>query len=249
MHALALVLATPLFGLSLDVPTTPGPLLPPGYLAPLPAPLVLDPGPPAESLLEEEGDEGGAAVASDRATLSEEDRERLTQRRLELGRIHRALGIATWASMLVTVTLGIIQFYNKYGFFENQASNPCTSGGAIFGQDQCWGDPWAHRVSWITTTTLYTATFTLSLLLPDPNNLAEARGDYADKLRTHKTLRWVHLGGMIAQLFLGLLVSQNWFGLDRTNNYGALQGIAAAHLGVGLLTFGTLTAAGALMVF
>jgi len=65
----------------------------------------------------------------------------------------------------------------------------------------------------------------------------------------HKILRWVHFGGMVSQLVLGILLAQNAFGLDRANHYGTLQALSTIHMGIGLVTLGALTWAGALMVF
>ena len=104
-------------------------------------------------------------------------------------------------------------------------------------------------MAWITTTALYATTFTLSFLMPDPDNLSEGDSDFAETLNLHKTLRWVHLAGMLAQVFLGLASSQNWFGLDRANDFEAQQVLASVHQLVGWTTFGVLTAAGAIMVF
>lgn len=167
--------------------------------------------------------------------------------RQDLATVHRALGIATWGSMLVTVVLGFIQYYNLYGFFAPLEETPCVTGSAVFGQDQCWGAPWPHRIAAITTGALYTATFVLSIAMPDP--LGADQGPRAENLRIHKALRWVHLGGMIAQVLLGFALGQNWLGLERANDYGAMQALATVHQLVGLTTFGVLTAAGAVMIF
>ncbi|MCZ7679510.1 MAG: hypothetical protein M5U28_12395 [Sandaracinaceae bacterium] len=161
--------------------------------------------------------------------------------------MHRAFGIATWASMLVTVVLGAIQYYNLYGFFGSREDTPCVAGGAVFGQDQCWGTPWPHRVAALTTTALYTTNFVLSIAMPDP--LGADTGPNAEDLRIHKVLRWVHFGGMLAQVLLGFAVGQNWFGLDRANDFEAQRALATVHQLVGLTTFGVLTAAGAIMLF
>lgn len=171
--------------------------------------------------------------------------------RQELGSIHRVFGIATWGAMLGTVVLGFLQYYNLYGFFGGPEDTPCVRGGAIFGQDQCWGDPWIHRIAAWTTTALYTTTFILSFTMPDPNDIEHSEGDFSERVRIHKALRWVHLAGMILQIGLGLVTSQaqSWFGLDRANDFRALQALATVHQGIGLVTFGTLTAAGALMIF
>jgi hypothetical protein len=242
------VLATPFFGFSLTPPSPSALSLP--VLAQVEETVETSAdtaeAPSAEEAAEEaEADEGEAAPASDDAELGALAAQ--IRQRQELGTIHRAFGIATWASMLVTVGLGFIQYYNLYGFFGSQADNPCVNGNAVFGQDQCFGEPWPHRIAAITTSALYATTFVLSFVLPDP--LGASEGAAGADLELHKTLRWVHLGGMIAQVLLGLMVGQNWFGLDRANHFDELQAIATVHQVVGLTTFGVLTAAGAIMIF
>jgi len=171
------------------------------------------------------------------------------RQRADVSAIHRAFGIATWGSMLATVGLGFIQYYNMYGFFGSREDTPCVRGDAVFGQDQCWGVPWPHRIAWITTTALYTTTFVLSFLMPDPDDASSGDSQFARTLSLHKTLRWVHLAGMAAQLFLGLATSQNWFGIDRANDFEAQQVLASVHELIGAGTFAVLTAAGAIMLF
>lgn len=168
--------------------------------------------------------------------------------RMQLGTLHRYLGIATWVTMTATLVSGFFQYYNLYGFGAGLNTNPCATGGAIFGQDQCSGIPWIHRISWISTAAFYTATNALALFMPDPNDVGSARGAYGDRLRAHKVLRWVHFGGMLIQMVLGLGVGNGWFG-DRANDYGTLQAIATIHQVTGIVTWGALTAAGALMTF
>ena len=85
-------------------------------------------------------------------------------------------------------------------------------------------------------------------MMPDPDG-DEGDSDYAKKLRMHKLLRWVHFGGMIAQSVLGTIIGIGAFGLDRANDYGTLQALATVHMAIGLVTFGALTWAGALMIF
>ncbi len=201
----------------------------------------------------QEGPAPAAPTAEEAARASRDadnaDYAAQLRQRADLMPVHRAFGIATWVSMLATVTLGMFQYYNLYGFFGGVEDSGCVRGDAIFGQDQCWGQPWVHRTAWITTSALYATTFTLSLLMPDPDHLDQGDSAYANNLRTHKALRWAHLGGMLAQVFLGLAISQNWFGLDRANDFGALQALATVHQVIGLGTFGLLTAAGLLMLF
>jgi hypothetical protein len=241
------VLATPFFGFTLTPPTPSALSLP--TLAQLDETVDASADAaetaPAEEAGADDAEEGEAAPARDDAELGELAAQ--IRQRQELGIIHRAFGIATWASMLVTVGLGLIQYYNLYGFFGSQADNPCVNGNAVFGQDQCYGDPWPHRIAAIATTALYSTSFVLSFTLPDP--LGASEGPAGADLELHKTLRWVHLGGMIAQVLLGFMVGQNWFGLDRANHFDELQAIATVHQVVGLTTFGVLTAAGAIMIF
>lgn len=194
---------------------------------------------PASVTLEQAQPEG---ERSDLADIAAQLRQRQ-----EMGIIHRAFGIATWASMLVTVGLGLIQYYNLYGFLGSRDDNPCVNGTAIFGQEQCYGAPWPHRVASLTTTALYATTFALSFAMPDP--LGASEGASGADLELHKALRWVHFGGMIAQIFLGFMASQSWFGLDRANHFEALQAIATVHQVVGLATFGALTASAAVVMF
>lgn len=237
------VLATPLFGFSLTPPA------PSALALPVHAQLDATADVTADATADVSADQ--ASEPADRADSAPgadfESMGAALRERQALGTIHRAFGIATWASMLVTVALGFIQYYNLYGFFGSLEDTPCVQGNAVFGQDQCWGEPWPHRIAAMTTTALYTTTFILPFVMPDP--LGASEGPSGENLRIHKALRWVHLGGMIAQVLMGFMVGQNWFGLDRANDFGAMQAIATAHQVIGLTTFGALTAAGALMIF
>ena len=257
MSLAALVLATPIFGFALT---------PPADLE-LSLPVFAQVDATGESVAEAADDEGSPAVEAEDAPLpdvaaadeaedaaDEEPRDpsdlaAAIQERQNLAAVHRAFGIATWGAMLVTVVLGAIQYGNLYGFFGEPEDTPCVQGNAVFGQDQCWGEPWPHRIAAFTTTALYATTFVLSFVMPDPLDASSGDSGLGPDLRLHKDLRWVHLGGMIAQVLLGLAVGQNWFGLDRANDFRAQQALATVHQVIGLTTFGALTAAGAIMLF
>jgi hypothetical protein len=188
-----------------------------------------------DEMEEEEG--GDSAGGGDMA-----DYARTLRERADVISIHKPLGIATWISMTATVILGGIQYHNLYGLFSSQGSTPCDEGSAIFGQGQCSGTPWPHLISALMTTGLYGATFAFSLLMPDPDGTGEGESDYASNLRLHKLLRWVHFGGMIAQIALGVLVANaDRFGLDRANDYGTLQALSTVHMTIGLVTWGALS--------
>jgi hypothetical protein len=148
----------------------------------------------------------------------------------------------------VTLLLGGFQYHNLYGFFASRESTPCVTGDAIFGQESCSGTPWPHLISAGITTALYSSTFALSLMMPDPDDSSEGDSEFASTLRKHKFLRWVHFGGMIAQIAIGAMLANDVLGLDRANDYSTLQLLATVHMGIGIITYGALTWAGALMV-
>ena len=230
----AFLFATPIFGLS--------PQLDPSLMAASPHALpamgasVSDLEIRAEEEIEAEDRAPQSSMAEDIA------------RRRRMGRIHRAFGIATWAGMTAATAFGIIQYRNLYGG-RTLADTPCVRGEATFGQDACSGLPAPHLATVIVTSALYYTTFGLSYAMPDPLNVDEGDGSYARRLRTHKRLRWVHFAGMAAQILLGMVTANSEaFGLNRSEDYGALRALSTIHLAIGLTTWGTLTYAGALMV-
>jgi hypothetical protein len=254
----ALMLATPIFGLALTPPAaslSPAAL---GTTAPAAAlhaalpPLQVAQAAQAAEAEEEEGEGGGdaAAPAGGSGDLSLAEYGAMMRRRAEIRAIHKPLGIATWAAMGITLTLGFFQWHNLYGPFQPLENTPCVTGdGLIFGEGQCTGTPWVHLVSALVTTALYASTFTLSLLMPDPGGLDEGDSSFAKNLRFHKILRWVHFIGMVAQLGLGLVIANaDSFGLDRANDYDALQALSAVHMGIGVVTFGAMTGAALLFL-
>jgi len=252
--AAVVLLATPLFGLTLEAP-----LLDPAADLPMLAAVQLDLSGEAELSGGEDEDEAdvspeSAAEAGEHDSRAEkddaeDDYKEQTSYRNDLIKLHRPLGIATWASMTVTLGMGFIQYYNLYGFFAGQGDNPCVKGDAIFGQNSCTGRPWPHTLSAGLTTGLYTSTFIISILMPDPDDLATGPGEFASTLRLHKFLRWVHLGGMISQVVLGVIMGTGMLGLDRANDYDTLQALGTVHMATGIITYGSLTWAGALMTF
>jgi hypothetical protein len=252
-----LLLAAPTFGLTLHAPST-APLL--DLSVNMPALLAAaDPddeeggsadGDTASSDDDESAaaseDDASSAKKSDDASAEEAEYNAEIKRRNSLIKIHRPLGIATWVAMTAALTLGTIQYYNLYGFGADIGHNPCVTGDAIFGQEQCSGTPWPHLVAAGVTTALYATTFTISLMMPDPDDLANGKGEFASTLRLHKLLRWIHFSGMVAQVVLGIVIANAF---DRANDYDTLQILATAHLASGIITYGALTWAGALMTF
>lgn len=237
----ALVLATPIFGLSLQAPSVmPLPASPTAQVAmavPSATEFAL-----GSTALQFQTNESAASAAA----AEEEAYDNALRERNRIASIHRIFGISTWASMTVTLVLGGIQYHNLYGEFGSLEDTPCVRGTAIFGQGTCTGTPWPHALSAGLTTGLYFSTFTLSLFMPDPDNASEGDNAFARTLRMHKILRWIHFGGMIAQIILGPIIASAG---NRATDFGTLQALSTIHMGLGIVTYGALTWAGALMTF
>lgn len=237
----AIVLATPIFGLSLQPPDV--------------AAFQLDAPPVLVAVVADAADaadvgDGAEDAAEDSARSEQEVYRAELKLRNGLAKLHKPLGLATWAAMTATVVLGTIQYYNLYGFYDDIGGNPCVRGEAIFGQGQCSGRPWPHLAAAGVTTGLYLTTGSLAAMMPDPDDLAEGPGEFSDNLRMHKLLRWVHVGGMLAQTVLGIVVANpSLVGMDRANDYDTLQHLATVHLATGYVTYGALSWAGYLMYF
>lgn len=240
----ALILATPLFGMSLQPPGT----LSTGAAAGAPAAAPSFASGLAPSLGSD--DVPSPEEAARNEDVPDNDFAAQLQRRQDLAEVHKWLGISTWISMTATLVLGFIQFHNVYGFGRGRDDTPCVRGDAIFGQQQCTGRAVPHLTSALLTTALYGATYGVSIAMPDPLEIAKQDTPRGRKVRMHKLLRWVHLGGMILQMAFGVAIATTGrFGLDRANDFGALKGLAGFHLATGMVTYGALTWSGALMVF
>jgi hypothetical protein len=160
--------------------------------------------------------------------------ERLRARQ-QIADVHRAFGIATWASMAVTAVLGWIQFADEYGFHGQQGETACANGDAVF-QDFCTGIPWAHAIAGFTTATLYFTTAGLSLAMESPI-------ERSPDVDLHATLRWIHLPMMLAVATFGIITAN----ID--TDFQTRQALAVTHQGLAVATFGVLTAAAAIVIF
>jgi hypothetical protein len=228
----ALLLATPIFGFTLQAPTLEASIDVASHSA-----MEL-----RAAVVAQAGEDGSAGARTD----PEAEYKEQIKTRNSIASIHRTMGIVTWTAMTLTVAAGALAYYNLYGFGADIGDAPCVTGKTAI---DCDGMRVVKNSLAFTTAALYATTFTLSLLMPDPDNLSEGKGKFASTLRLHKTLRWVHFAGMIAQALVGIVIANDLLGLDRANDYGTLQGLATAHLGLGLVTWGAMTWAGALMVF
>ena len=249
----ALVLATPLFGMSLTPPSL-------DALAVSATPLALVQSADAEdadndasgSDEAEDGEEASSALPApqlDTAKLDKETFKLQLRKRARLAKIHRTLGITTWALTGIAVIAGGIQFHNLYGG-KSAASTPCVEGSAWLGQDQCSGTPWFHALTGFAAGAAYFSTLGLAIAMPDPDNASVGNSKYARNIRMHKLLRWVHLGGMLTQMVLGIVIANPKLqgDLDRASDYKTQRGLAIVHLSTGLVTFGALSWAGTIML-
>lgn len=227
MSPLVLALTTPIFGFSLTPPT---------YAIPSFA-----------------DDVAREVAAAEPAPAEWEEEEALVQRQLATRRTMSdwmtAIGIATWAGMATTVTLGAFHFHDRYGFAGSYQETPCARGAAVM-QEYCEGTVWPHAIAAGTTTSLYVTNAMLGMFMPDPLGASEQPGERGDRIRAHRTLRWVTSGLLIAQALLGLLISHpDWIGLHDERDFDAIQGMAIAHLGLGWAAFASYSAQGAVMIF
>lgn len=217
-------------------PPPPPPVTPPEQ-EPEPEPLVTTtPTLVTADTVEDDSAEGGPSFAAIAAA---------GERRSQLRRTHRALGIATWLSMAATLTIGAIQFADKYGASEYNETR-CAQGTATMGQWNC-DVPYFHIFSIISTSTLYAATMGLSMTMADTSS-GQGQSGQSRRLRMHRTLRWVHFAGMAAQILEGLIFANLDNSIDPEDNHGTLRGLNAFHLAIGTLTFAALTWAGGLMI-
>lgn len=246
----ALLIATPIFGFALtppQIPALPQTALP---IAQLESSLVDDDsaetgavGEEAPPFMQSQATEGEPAAPK----LDQSVYVKQLRKRAKMAKVHRALGITTWASMAVAVAAGIVQYRNLYGGGKLEKT-PCVKGDAWPTQSECHGAPLGHAIPGFVTGGLYFTTLGLEMFMPDPDNASQGDSKFAKKLRTHKILRWVHLAGMLAQIGLGIVMANPKLGLEREKDYDTLQALSRAHLGIGIGTFAALTWAGTIML-
>jgi hypothetical protein len=235
----ALALATPIFGFSLAPPD-----LPALSQAALPAAQV-QAAVSLEASAEAAESAGPSAAPTDQAAYVVQLRKRA-----KIAKIHRTLGIATWATTTLAVIAGTIQYRNLYGapFATELGDTPCVQGKAWPNQEQCYGKPLLHAVPGFVAGGLYFTTMGLAWAMPDPDNASKGDSKFAKNIRTHKLLRWVHLTGMLTQMVLGIVIANPAIGLDRSEDYDKLKKLAGVHLASGYITLGALTWAGTIML-
>jgi hypothetical protein len=243
----ALLLATPIFGFALNPPSVaPVPVTALPVTAQLETSLDLEADSEAPSADVSEGLPPEPVLGPGSPAYVQQLRKRA-----RIAKVHRTLGIATWATMGLAVIAGTIQYRNLYGapFVTEREDTPCVQGDAWINQKQCSGTPWFHAITGYATGALYFTTLGLAIAMPDPDHASHGTSKYAKTVRTHKALRWVHLTGMVTQIVLGILIANPRLGLDdRANNYGAVKALAGMHLVTGYVTLGALSWAGTIML-
>jgi hypothetical protein len=200
--------------------------------------------------LEASGESDAAASAPSAAPVDQATYVTQLRKRAKIAKVHRTLGIATWATTTLAVIAGTVQYRNLYGvpFSTGRDDTPCVQGNAWPNQEQCHGAPLLHAIPGFVAGGLYFTTMSLAIAMPDPDNAAKGDSKFAKTIRTHKLLRWVHLTGMVTQMVLGIVVANPRIGLDRANDYDTLKKLAGVHLASGYITLGALTWAGTIML-
>jgi hypothetical protein len=221
-----LLLASPVWHLSLQPPTLGVPQLVPDLA------MQLAPGAP------------------DPETLDDEEVAAQLRQRRDIALVHRAFGIATLVAMATTAVLGFIQFGDEYGFHGTRTETACVQGTAVM-QDFCGSTPpWPHAIAAGTTAVLYFTTLGLALSMPDPLHVESGSSGWSERVRIHDALHWVHLSGIIVQALLGaFLANATAFGLNLDHDFTTMQALAGVHMAVGVVTFAALATAAAVVTF
>ena len=151
------------------------------------------------------------------------EREQQSQTRRWMLKTHQTLGIATWALMAATVTVGQLNYNQLYG------------GG---GTNKWQG---THQILVLSTSVAFAATAAFSIFAPTP---------YKKPLHFDSGLvhRIAVIGASLGMVTEGLL---GWWTTHQANagNPNNLRTMARAHQIVGFTTFGFLTIAGTVWLF
>lgn len=201
------------------------------------------------------GDEATATSEDSEGTSEQEPDIELLRHRAQLTRIHRVLGITTFASVTVTTLLGTVLAINQPTLFGSGLCadiDPMTGRSrALLGEDFGCGTArtW-HKVSAFVSLGLYASTGVFALSMPDPERASEGNDIRAGRLRLHRAMAWVHLAGMILQPILGIvafepsLVGVNIDPMDPVRSRQGLEDfqrtMRTIHLGVGYVTWAAL---------
>lgn len=226
----ALVLATPLFGFALTPPVYAAPSLSHGATM-----QIAEASEPTQDAAEEATDEQLARRLATRRSMAD---------------WMTGLGFASLGALTVTNVLGAVHFHDHFGFSGSFQDTPCARGVAVM-QEYCEGTFWPYTIASGSAAALYVTTAMLGWFMPDPLQASEQPNAWGERIRIHRSLRWVTSGLLIAQALLGAFISlsDEWFDMDPQNDFEALQALSATRLGLGVAAMASLTAQGSIMLF
>lgn len=210
---LALALATPIWGFSLQPPMAVS------SIAPAPSAQV-------RTVVE----------APFPRSTTQMDLERVAQQETMMD-LTRGFQLAATVAMAVTTGLGLTQFADEYGLHDEYSQTACATGDAVL--SDCGGStPVAHLVSALGTAGLGLTSFILSTQV-DYDYASRRDGDW----RTYETTRWVGLGMFVVQALGGFLLANSVrFGwADEQGDFDTLQALAGAHAVWGVASLGVET--------
>lgn len=221
MGTWVLLAATPIFGFALDISdATPT-------------------GPDAVLIAQLSSEQSATADGS----VHEEENDRIREALEERNRLqpwHIIFGNLAWGATTITTLLGFLTYHDRYGFGGPENDTPCARGDPIMSTDFCDGTPWPHALAATALTLFYASAFTTALLMPDPLDVGEGDGAYAQQITFHRGLRWVVLGLIIGQAVLGGIAAN----ID--SDFETRRTLAGIHLSVGVATWLTMALQGIL---
>jgi hypothetical protein len=169
-------------------------------------------------------DAAGSPGLKEPLVTPDPDFEARVHKRRWMLKTHQALGLATWALLAATVTIGQLDYNQLYG------------GG---GGSRKWQS--AHTILVISTSTAFLATGTLAILAPKP---------YPKPLRfdtalVHRIAAAGATSGMLTEIGLGVFTHLR----AQAGNPHELQTLARTHQIIGYSTLGLLTVAATVWIF
>jgi hypothetical protein len=167
---------------------------------------------------------GPAQSASTNSEAAVSGIEQKAQTRRWMLKTHQTLGLATWALMAATVTIGQLNYNQLYG------------GG---GGSPKWQTP--HQILVLSTSLAFAATAGFAIFAPTPYK----RPMQLDTGLVHRVAAIGATLGMVTEAVLGMWTARQ----ANAGNPNNLQTIARAHQIIGYSTFGLLSIAGAAWVF
>jgi len=147
--------------------------------------------------------------------------QQLAKQRRTMLVVHQALGFALMGVATANVTLGTLNYWDKFG------------GGGFTNHFEL-----AHLISAMTTTGIFATNGLLALFAPDPYD----KPGRWDSARVHRILMAASTVGMVAQIALGFISATRIGQVDQRD-------FARIHLGVGYATYALTMAGGLVYLF